>query len=92
MTLPTVDTQIHLSDLLLFGGALVAFVKMFVSNRDILRDLVKAMGTLTKDVDRIEDRQQQHHEWLIRDGLDLREGVDRRTAVERRQYRHENGN
>lgn len=86
MTLPTVDTQIHLSDLLLFGGVLVAFVKMFVSNRDILRDLVKAMTTLTSDVNRIDERQEQHHEWLIRDGL------DRRTSTERRQYRHENGN
>jgi hypothetical protein len=72
------DYQIHLSDLILIGSGIVAFLKIFIWNRDILRELTAETKDLRLDVNRIETRQDVHHEWLIGNGLDLRTGRDRR--------------
>lgn len=38
-----IDTTIHLSDVLLVGGGIYSFFKMFLSQRDINRDVLKIL-------------------------------------------------
>lgn len=83
-----IDWTIHVSDVALFLGMLLAFLKMFVSTRDTMRDLVKAVGQaeppsgLVGDVREVTKQVNDHHEWLIRYGLDRRTVADRRQAEE----------
>lgn len=79
------DSVIHLSDLLIAGGMLVTVFTVFIKGRDVVRDLTGTVSAITKQVERIDLQQQEHHEWLIRDGM------DRRTGGERREFRHANG-
>ena len=69
-TLPHFDWTLRVSDILIFGAGIWAFTKVFLTNRDILRDLVKGMHDLKEMVERVNDRLELHHEWLIRSGLD----------------------
>lgn len=72
----TFDWTISVSDVLLFGGGVFAFVRVFMTVRDSLRDLSTAVGHaeppsgLIGDVRAIQAEQQQQREWLIRGGLD----------------------
>lgn len=72
----TVDWTIHASDVGLLGSGLVAFVVMFLKIRDVLRDVIRSVGTadpptgLIGDVKHLAKEQQLHREWLIRWGLD----------------------
>ena len=76
--------QISVSDLILIGGGILAFMKVFISTRDVQRDLATIVRELRDDVDRIDRRQDKHHEWLIANGLDRRlNGLDRRTSTHR---------
>ncbi len=70
MTLPVFDTSIHLSDLLIIGGGLIGLIKVGWAMRDGLRDVVTAVGGLRNQVDRIEGRQDEHHEARQRDAQD----------------------
>lgn len=78
-----VDATIHLSDLIMFGGGIIAFISTFMRVRDALRDLTKAVGTpgppptgLMGDVHHIKREQRQHRDWLVRAGLDQPERSD----------------
>ena len=73
-----IDYQIHMSDLLVGLGGVWAFVKVFVSNRDVQRDLTRLVKQNCADIERIDVRLETHHEWLIRKGMDQRSGSDRR--------------
>lgn len=73
----TIDWTIHLSDLIVFGGGIIAFVTIFLRLRDAMRDLTKAVGSegpppigLIGDVHHLKREQRQHREWLIRAGID----------------------
>jgi len=73
------DTQIHVSDLIVGMGGIIAFLKVFLGTRDVQRDLITLVRQNTADIERIDGRVEYHHEWLIRNGMDLREGpADRR--------------
>jgi hypothetical protein len=76
--MPSIDTQVHLSDLIVGVGGIIAFLKVFLSDRDLKRDLVSAVGDLKKDVGQLQTGQNAHHEWLIRAGLD-HPVIDRRA-------------
>lgn len=60
------DATIHLSDLIVFGGGMVAFFKVFLSMRDILR---KHTTVLYGD-------KEVGAPGIIKDVLDLRETVN----------------
>lgn len=74
----TMDWTIQFSDLLLIGGGVFAFIKMFLMLRDTLRDLVRMVGTdqprtgLIGKMGDIQDQVNDHHTWLVRAGLDRR--------------------
>jgi len=84
MGIPLFDNTIHLSDLLIFGGGVLAFFKVFLSLRDEMRDLRKAVGGvdppegLVGDVHHLKRESRQHREWLIRAGIDQPVSEDRR--------------
>lgn len=65
------DPTIKLGDVLLIGGGIIAFVKMFFVMRDAIRDLTKAVGSkeprdgLLGDMVAIKEEQEQHNAWLI---------------------------
>jgi hypothetical protein len=86
---PSLDWTLHVSDVVMFLGGLIAFLRIFMTTRDSLRDMTKAIGTyeppmgLVGDVREVRAQVYKHHEWLIRDG------VDRRTFEERREHRRE---
>ena len=72
----TIDWTINISDVAILGAGIIAFVKVSMSLRDTLRDVVRRIGTeeppsgLLGDVHHIKKEQQQHREWLIRGGMD----------------------
>jgi hypothetical protein len=65
------DATIHLSDILIFGGGLLAFVKMFISFRDIVILLKREIGTkepregIKGDIVELQETAHQHDRWLI---------------------------
>lgn len=65
------DTTIHLSDVIVMGGGIVAFITTFLSIRDAIRDLKNAVGTkdppvgLLGDVEDLKEESRQHRDWLI---------------------------
>jgi hypothetical protein len=70
------DWTVSISDVVLFGGGIIAFLKIGLAVRDTMRDVVRAVGSedppsgLLGDVYHIKTEQQQHREWLIRGGFD----------------------
>lgn len=80
MGLFTFTSEISISDLMIGGGVLVAMLKIFLTDRDLKRDLVKAVGDLCQDVEVLQKRQEAHHEWLIGAGLDRRQQPNRRAT------------
>jgi len=56
MIRPVFDFTIHLSDLVIVGGLVVAFFKIFLGLRDAIRDLTSAMKTMRVEVDDHETR------------------------------------
>lgn len=94
---PQFDTTIHLSDVILFLGGLVAFLKMFISQRDILRDLVKAIGQtyppagILGTLGEHDTELAAHREWLVREGLDQRRGAGRRDYDDSKPHDAERG-
>lgn len=83
-----VDAQVHLSDIVLFGSGIYAYVKMLIIARDIIRDMRRDIGTknpregLLGDVEGLKDHAADHRDWLIRAGLDQPEHGDRRRDVQ----------
>ena len=72
-----IDSTIHLSDLVVFGGGLIAFVSIFIRMRDAMRDLTRAVGSpgppptgLIGDLHHVKREQRTHRDWLVRGGLD----------------------
>ncbi len=65
------DTTVHLSDVVMVGGGLVAFVTMFVQLRDAIRDLKNAVGTkdpamgLLGDMEDVKTEQRMIRDWVI---------------------------
>lgn len=81
------DWTVHVSDLLVFGGGLWAFFKVFLTVRDALKELTAAVGQkmpptgLVGEVEHIKLEQQDHRDWLIAAGLDRRhQQHDRRST------------
>lgn len=70
------DTSVHLSDLVLFGGGILAFLRVWLSMRDTLRDHTRDIARIdstVKDLDQTLDEQgrliQQHESMLGRLGF-----------------------
>lgn len=65
------DGTIHLSDLIVFGGGVIAFIKVFISVQNVLQKMQLTLGTrnpregMLGDVEHLKDTTQEHHEWLI---------------------------
>jgi len=72
-----IDWTVSVSDILILGGGLVAFVKMFLSLRDSLRDISRAIGQkeppdgLIGDVQGLKRESRQHRDRLIEMGAEL---------------------
>ena len=85
MILPTIDWSIQFSDLLLFGGGVWAFLKIFIGMRDSLRDITRLLGTsnppegVLGDVFNLKRESQRHRTWLIEIGSELGVKRDDRT-------------
>lgn len=85
----TIDWTISAGQIMMFVGWVITVAVFTVKLRDQLRDLVRAVGThepptgLIGQVRELTDRQEQHHEWFIRSGM------DRRRSGERRDREHE---
>lgn len=66
-----IDPTIRLGDILLVIGGIAAFLKMFTSMRDAMRDLAREIGSrdpragLLGDMASVKDEQTQHNAWLI---------------------------
>ena len=75
-----VDYTIHVSDLAMIGGAILTAVKIAVTMRDGLRDVVSAVGGLKQKVEHLESRQEVHHEWFLSNGYNRRQGERRHDA------------
>lgn len=69
--MPTMDLTVHLSDLIIFGGGLFAFVKISVYYRDILKEIQNEIGSrdprkgLLGDVADLKECSDEHHDWLV---------------------------
>lgn len=73
--MPHFDFTISVSDLVLFGGGVFAFLKVLLLVRDGLRDLARSVGTtnppsgLLGDMLEVKGDIRQQREWLIRAGV-----------------------
>lgn len=76
------DLTIHLSDLLLIGGGIFAFVKVFYKVSRTLENHSREIVELRTDVDTVSEQVDQHHEWIVRSGIDRRLHI--RESEERR--------
>lgn len=54
----TIDTTVHLSDVVMVGGGIVSFIVMFQRINLILNRVVEDVKELKTDRDK-------HHDWLI---------------------------
>ena len=78
----SLDWTFNVGDLLttgiMFLGGIYAFIKTFVQMRDVLRDLLRTVGTeepptgLVGDVHEIKLEQRLHRDWLVAAGIDRR--------------------
>jgi hypothetical protein len=75
----TFDPTINISDLILFAGGILAFVRVWLTVRDGMRALTEAVGEkgppptgLMGDVHHLRRETRTHRDWLIRAGLDGR--------------------
>lgn len=71
------DTTINLSDLLVIGGGVIAFLKIWLKVRDVLRDVQLVLGSigpppsgLVGEVHAMRRELGTHREWMIRAGID----------------------
>lgn len=62
------DSTIHLSDIVLFGGGMLAFVRVWLAMRDDVRDHTTQIGLLKKTTDKHGDILESHGEVLNRMG------------------------
>jgi hypothetical protein len=80
-----IDWTVNVSDVVIVGGGLFAFIKVFLALRDSMRDVANAVGKkdppsgLLGDVYHLSEEQRQHREWLIRAGLDKHDYYPRRN-------------
>jgi hypothetical protein len=69
------DWTISFSDILIFGGGLIAFLKTFVTVRDSLRDLLFAVGKehppsgILGDLHHVKRELRRHRDWLVANGF-----------------------
>lgn len=68
----TFDTTINVGNLILVGSCVAAAMKILLGLRDELREATSALRGLRADVERIDQRGAQHHEWLLSSGIDRR--------------------
>lgn len=65
------DWTISFSDVVLFGGGILTFLKIFLSMRDMIRDLTTVVGKdnppsgLVGEIRTVRTQQSLHHEWLV---------------------------
>lgn len=76
----TIDKTIHLSDIVMFGGGILAFLKVYYNMQKSIDKHEDRITTNEGEIERIDGRQAQHHDWLIRSGLDRRTGHERRSG------------
>lgn len=79
----TFDTNIKISDLMIGGTALFAAMKIILSNRDILKNLIRVTGEHEKKIADLKLTVEEHDDIIIRNGLDLRAD---RNLTRRRKY------
>lgn len=74
------DATISISTLLEVAGVLAVFWRMFLADRDIKRSMATMLADHEKRIVDVEERQETHHEWLVRNGLDA-PPVSRRSGL-----------
>jgi hypothetical protein len=85
---PVFDYTIHLGDLVAWVVLAIGLVKVFLAQRDTVRDVVHMMGTknpregLAGDVEHLKEAAAEHRDWLVAAGLDRRHGIERRSGVQ----------
>lgn len=68
----TIDYTIRVSDVVVLGGGVAAFLKVWVGSRDIQRDLTRLVNDHEARITKLRGDTDDHHEWLVRNGLDRR--------------------
>ena len=68
----TIDTNVKVTDLIIWGTAIIALLKLIITNRDILRNVVRMVGEHEKKINRMQAVIDEHDDIIIRNGLDLR--------------------
>lgn len=79
------DGTVNLGQILTIGGGIVAFLKMWLGMRDILRDNTRDILGLKEESRNHGDRIEEHENWLVGAGLDRRSNEERRRAKELRR-------
>lgn len=72
------DGTVNLGQILTIGGGIVAFLKMWLGMRDILRDNTRDILGLKEVSRNVCDQVDEHERWLVSAGLDQRSGEERR--------------
>lgn len=75
------NPTISLDTILLVGGGIIAFAKIFLSIRDLLRDHSADIKMMKGDIFHLKQESGSHRDWLIAAGLDRRSPGDRRNEV-----------
>lgn len=75
----TIDYSIHLSDVAMFVGGVIAFAKIFVTDRDLKRELVRKVNQNTDDIAVIGELQDEHQDYLTAKGF-VRSNYGRRRG------------
>lgn len=64
-----IDSTIHLSDLIIFGGGLITIVRLFLSQRDINRDVLRLLRGERGDNGLVADVKQLRGDMYENDGI-----------------------
>jgi hypothetical protein len=66
---PQFDSTIHISDLILFGGGIIAFFKVWMALRDTVRDNSRDISRIDKTVTEHGYKLEHHDQALARLGF-----------------------
>lgn len=75
----TFDSTVHLSDMVVVGGGIIAFLKVYLADRDVKRQMAGVLDNHEKRIVVVEDRTENHHTWLIRNRMDELPPLGRRS-------------
>lgn len=81
-----IDTSVKLTDIIIWGTAVAAVIKLIITNRDILRNVIRMVADHEKRITHLQTVLDEHDDIIIRNGLDLRAD---RNLTRRQRYRAE---